>query len=263
MKNIFILLAASLITSVLTAQKVEVKDDKILVDGTEYAILKKTSGGMAEHAEFSLQTLDGEEVALAKVSDDKAPNDRTNTAANVETPYVHITFLGSGNQASMEYGIGFKKQFAKEVVKCNLFENGKYNAGGEKKFTILNPFKGNQNNNNTNVNVNVNTGGNGYNLVQRNRSGMIQVIGDDVMQDNETIGSVEEDSGFNGGKQVKTYTFALPDGTQVAVATVEGINTKTATVVTAKDNRTYTVPITSNYSVEKEIAKFLIGKMYL
>lgn len=275
MKNIFILLAVSLITTVLTAQKVEVKDDKILVDGTEYAILKKTSGGMAEHAEFSLQTLDGEEVALAKVSDDIAPNTSVNTASNVQTRYVHITFLGSENQASMEYGIGFKKQFAKEVVKCNMFEDGKYNAGGEKKFLILNPFKGNQTvivngGGGTAVIINNNNGGgnnrggnNGYNLVQRNRSGMIQVIGDDVMQDNKTIGSVDEDSGFNGGKTVKTYTFSLPDGTQVAVATVEGINTKTATVVTAKDNRTFTLPITSNYSVEKEIAKYLISKFYL
>lgn len=262
MKNALLIVAVSLISSALLAQKVDVKDDKITVDGEDYAILKKTSSGL-EKAEFSLQTLDGNEVALAVLSDDVAPSGPANAASNVETNYIHITFLGSGAQASMEYGIGFKKMFAKQIVKSNLFKEGAYNPEGEKKFIILNPYKGGQNNNNTNVNVNVNSGGNGYNLVKRNRSGMIQVIGDDVMQDNETIGNVEEDSGFNGGKQVKTYTFSLPDGTQVAVATVEGINTKTATVVTAKDNRTYTVPITSNYSVEKEIAKFLIGKMYL
>lgn len=263
MKNLFALLVSVFAITLVNAQKIEVsKDDKILVDGTEYAILKKTSKGL-EHAEFSLQTLDGEEVALAKVSTDVVPSSTASRTAGIDEYYIHITFLNSGNQASMIYSLAFKKQFAKEVVKCNLFNEGKYNEGGEKKFMILNPYRANQDQTTTTVNVNVNDGGNSYQIVSRNRSAMIMVFNGEIQQDNTTIGSVTEDSGFNGGKQVKTYTFSLPDGTQVAYATVEGINTKTATIVTNKDNRTHTVALTSNFNADKEIAKYLVSKFYL
>lgn len=266
MKNLFAITLSILLFTGLSAQKVDLDKDTITVDGKAYAVLKKTSSGL-ETPEFSLQTTDGEEVAIAKLSTDVVPSNRATNTSGVQAHYIHITFLGSGVQASMAYYLSFKKQFAKDVVKCNLFVNGKYDPAGEKKFVILNPYKGNQVVVN-NTTVIINNGGNSgsysnYAMIDRNRSAHVYVFGNTVQQDHKNVGKVTVKNEASGGTIVYTYTYFLPDGTRVAEATINGVGGRSVNIVTFKDNNRHSTTIVNKVTAEEEIATFLIANYYL
>lgn len=65
------------------------------------------------------------------------------------------------------------------------------------------------------------------------------------------------------GKGVATITFYLPNWVQCAEATCDNIGAKTAAVITRKDNRSNTIPISNSAIKEKEIAEWLSENYYL
>lgn len=259
MKKLSALLFACLVFTAITAQKVDVDGDVITVDGTPYATLKKISKGF-ELGEFSLQTNDGVEVAVAKVDPAATLNN-----GNTQTTYIHITFLNRGQQASMLYGLGFKKQLAKEVVKCKLFDGGNYNAEGEKKFIILNPYKpmgaGNTvviQNNNGLINDTQQ-----YTPAYRSRGGMVQVFKNTIKQSGVEIGTVNEFEDIDGGSINTRYIFFLPNGTQIADATIVGATGKMAILHTYLDGRSHSIDVRIKINGAEEIAEYLVKNNYL
>lgn len=260
MKKLLTLLLVCLVFTAITAQKVDVDGDVITVDGKPYATLKKISKGF-ELGEYTLQTNDGDEVAVAKVD----PAATLNTG-NTTSTYIHITFLSSGQQASMLYGLGFKKQLAKEVVKCKLFDGGNYNAEGEKKFVILNPYKpmgaGNtvviQNSNNSFIN-----GTQQYTPAYRSRGGMVQVFKNTIKQSGVEIGTVTEFEDIDGGSINTLYTFFLPNGIQIADATIVGATGKMAILHTYLDGRSHSIDVRIKINGAEEIAEYLVKNNYL
>lgn len=240
--------------AIARAQDVSVKGDIIHKDGEPYAQMKKT-GGMG--ATFTISALDGIEVMTAVY--DKVAQD-------------YVLSFASGEEVRMANTIGFGKVLAKDVVRADLFKAGALNTAGVRKFLTAHgasPSRSSQQvEDEGDVNIGVSDwdlGATKPTLVERSRTGAITVMGNKIQQDFKTIGTWKVKTEAANGTVYHTYTFSLPDGTQVAEAVLEGVNAKSAKVMTMKDNRSSTLAVKGydQSGTAQTIAAWLSGRYYL
>jgi hypothetical protein len=101
--------------------------------------------------------------------------------------------------------------------------------------------------------------GNGH--VERNRSGMIQIFGNQIMQGGVHIGNVKKESSSGRGL-IYEITVTQISGNLVAVARNQGITDHEWSVITAKDNVEHSIS-SSLGKDEEDVVKYLIEKLYL
>jgi hypothetical protein len=99
-------------------------------------------------------------------------------------------------------------------------------------------------------------------LLERNRSAMIFVHGDEISQDHITIGHCESSMKAVPGGISYTYTFYDHNKNLVANATVLGSD---ATINIRRQNRQFTLRVkdSNKLNVEKELAEWLVENYYL
>lgn len=237
----------------LAKNKVVVSLDTIFSSGTAYAVLHTTKKGLTNN--YTLHDLNGNELVLI-------PTECVDDPAKPGSQRCFWTFLfiASGKRGEVPKLIG--TDVAELVVEYDLVKNNAINPAGENKFLLRYPAKY-TNPNNGQVNITINTApAVTYNTVERNRNSMMRSIGTEIKQDNKTIATFTKNSSSQYGKTITTIVFMLPDGTRVAEAKGEGMNAKSWTVITLKDNVSHTVSSTRAQE-ELDIAQYLSERFYL
>ncbi|HTL81156.1 MAG TPA: hypothetical protein VL651_05605 [Bacteroidia bacterium] len=252
MKKLLLLFSFSILHSafsILHAQKVKWENDTVYKNNAPYCLIKK-SGGL--EATFSIQTLKGTEVAVSAV--DKDLKDENGY------PYYRVTFLVSKSIADVPNGFNFGNKLAKACVENDIITGDSLNSGGESRFLVLYPQRKSAVQNMDIVNV---ANNNNYVMVDRDRKGIVTVMGASIKQSNVEIGSCTEKSGAGGGSTYKTVSFYLPTGTKCAEATFTGAAATSCTIVTFKDNGQHVLTIQNMAMKNEEIARWLVDNYYL
>ena len=116
------------------AQKVDVDEGIVTVDGTAYCKLVKKDCKLGL-CDFSVQTLEGTEVAFIKWREYEDKDKRQQSNPNGRILFYDWTFLGSG--AKCETDQVSQKNVAKILVDGPLFKDGAVNADGERKIVLV------------------------------------------------------------------------------------------------------------------------------
>jgi hypothetical protein len=99
-------------------------------------------------------------------------------------------------------------------------------------------------------------------LVERNRNGMIQIIGNRILQGGVEIGTLSKENQAGDGKIITHIQIKHANGQLAAVAKNQGVTSHEWTLTTASDNKVHTL----NSSIgkdEEDIVKTLISLLYL
>ncbi|CAN5398091.1 hypothetical protein BH09BAC5_BH09BAC5_16770 [soil metagenome] len=244
MKNIFFLFA---LLPVLTfAQTVNWINDTIYKDGAPYCLLVKISGSEVNSI-YSIRTNTNIEVAIAK-------SDANNRS------FFLVTFLASTKTASFPYSLYFGNKLSIAIVENDLIRFNLLNQEGETRFVAIYNNYYNNSNNTGNPNTSYNDQ---YITIERDRHGMIFVIGENIKQDNKPIGTCKTYSGIDLGEHYETFSYYLSNGMKCAEATITGIGATKCTIITMKDNATHVIEIQNRAAREDEIVKWLSLNYYL
>lgn len=135
----YLLLPVLLLASAIVhAQKVDVDDGVVTVDGISYCKLVKKECKLGL-CDFSVQSLDGTEVAFIKWMDYHDEDRRQQANPEGRILFYDWTFLGSG--AKCETDQMSQKNLAKILVDGPLFKDGALNPDGEKKIVLVNGLR--------------------------------------------------------------------------------------------------------------------------
>lgn len=224
------------------AQSVTVKKDIVYKDDLPYCKMIKTSPLVPR---FSIRNMNDEELMVAKFS-------------NEDQRYT-IIFPGSGQQCYMSGTMGFGKILAKDIVASNVIVDNKINPAGERLFLLEHGVS------NSSGNGGALATGNAYDVVERDRTKLLMVFGNEISQDNKTIGSYSARTSTVNGKLMKVISFMLPGGRKVAEGTMDGINPRFCQLLLMKHNEVETVSIKSfdDMGQAKELAAYLVGRNLL
>ncbi len=242
MKNIFVLFA---FLPILTfAQTVNWINDTVYKDGAPYCLLVKISGSEANSI-YSIRTNSNMEVAIAKLD----ANNRS---------FFLVTFLASSKTASFPYSTYFGNKISIAIVENDLIRYNMINQEGVTRFCAIYNYNNSNSTGNPNVPYN-----DQYITIERDRHGMIFVIGNNIKQDNKPIGTCKTYSGLDQGEHYETFSYYLSNGTKCAEATISGIGSTICTIITMKDNATHVIEIQNRAAREDEIVKWLSLNYYL
>ncbi|MFZ1687300.1 MAG: hypothetical protein WAU70_07760 [Flavobacteriales bacterium] len=125
-------------STLLHAQKVDVDDGIVTVDGTPYCKLVKKDCKLGL-CDFSVQGPDGTEVAFLKWREYNDKDRRQQSNPNGRILFYDWTFLGTG--AKCETDQISQKNVAKILVDGPLFKDGALSADGEKKIVLVNGMR--------------------------------------------------------------------------------------------------------------------------
>ena len=243
MKNLLLLTALILAVTSVFSQNVTLKNDMAYVDVEPYELVQEHKELLI--SDYELKTLDGSSFLYAKFI----------PAPQGQVSHFELTFLQSGQKAQLRTSLGFLKMLVKYLYRHKVIKDGALNPEGERQFVMIYPKK-------TSPVASAGSSGSGYNMVERNRTGMVMVIGTKIRQNQVEVGYLKQEMGFSGAKQIKTVTFYLANGTKAAEAVLEGINPDYARIHTFKDSKTRTIGI-NTFSPSEEIAEYLISNYYL
>lgn len=239
MRKLFLTLTLLSLANLVFSQKITYKKGVVYKDGEKYALIKK-KGNIISGINYSIQTINGEEVAY--------------TRNVIESRDGHeIIFKKSGQKGFMRSNITFAKMLGKALVQSDVINVNGINPEGEQKFLQLNP---NETQNQVNVTVNNKVVLN-YQTVERNREADITAYNGSIEQDFKKIGKIQKNTGQN-----TSYQVFLPDGMKIAEGRFS--NEGSFKLVTLKDNREHIISL-DEYDVENEqkIAKYLSDRYYL
>lgn len=250
MRKLALLLLLLIITAATgIAQGISVRSDGIFRNNELYAKLEKTGSG---NASYKVKLPKGADILTARY------DDWTHT-------YI-ITFPQSGQQIAMKNEPGFEQRLAKGVVESNMVVGGQYNPNSEAFFMTRYgygsiPPVDKQDIPQTESPAKKQD----YATVERNRK--MPYVGADsyIKQDGKVIGIYKVELQNNKGKNLKVFTFYLPNSTKVAVVSVDEVKNGECKVTTMKDNKEYTIGLKNNDNMftAREIAIFLSDKGYL
>lgn len=263
MKKVLIFSTLLLLFTSVLAQKISYKKEQILLDGNPIANLEKISNGPLQPNNFSLKTLEGTEILLAKI--------RQLTTNNGYFNY-DIVFVKSGNAAELSVAaISTGERLAKIFVENELIKDGQFNEAAEARFLTLFSSKSSPNAKETTENAE-NKHDNRkrvplkYDIVKRPATGGIVFVDNNsgaLKDGNSDVGYMQSKRNTADGKIVTLLTVTLIDGTTIAEGRFEGIETNnTATLTTFRDWQTHHISI-SETTFKKDIATYLIQKGYL
>lgn len=231
-----------------TKKSVEVSLDTLFYEGLPYCIFEEGKKVLGNALNITVKDLEGTERMWCKFATGQELNRPDITSA------YEITFVATGNKALYSNVIG--NSLEKEIVKHNLFANGTFNAASENRFISYNPYK-------TGFMSQPVAPNNAATppQVQRNRNAMIMIMGEEIKQDNKTIGRIKKSTSTNGGKMFQVAEIYSPDGILIARAETAHMQHNWL-IVTAKDNKTHQI----NSSIGKDdsdLADYLIKQLYL
>lgn len=173
--------------------------------------------------------------------------------------YFEIVFVSSN--AKIHYH-GTENALIRDVAKFNLFQDGVFNPEAERKFcTMTNSTSINtgtvvyQNNVPSNPN-------NPYGKVERNRSGMIQAQGNQIIQDGQVIGTFSQFKQAINGTIQNEITFYLPNGSMIARCTAYGATSHNFNVITTVDNRNAEIS-TGMITEAQDLSRYLVNNGYM
>ncbi len=257
MRKIFLFSAILFFAGILSAQKVDYKDNTIMVDGNAVATVYKIKGPMGLMNIFKILSMSGDTLITA-VYNDKAVENQENTMSY----YYNLTFMTTNQKGIFGVSkLGTEKSLAKLIGKSGIFVNGKLDADKVKAFITK---EGKMPDDRID-----------YTLVGRNRSWIIELQTDKTIKQSKTIGSFADVTVDGSG--VDTYEFRLPSGVVIARASfTDGNNAQKCDMTTMKDNSTRSVPIVLKDHIEKSwsaidrnsealkrIVKWLVDNDYL
>ena len=259
MKSGILLLTLLLGLTTLTAQKVKLKKDILLIDKVEVAKLtkEKNKAMMGMVSDYTLANLDGD-VLLTATYTDLVPEDPNNNMVY----FFEFTFPTLGDKKAY-FGLsklGTSKSLAKLVGKNGLIADGAIDA---KALDKLIDKKGKT----PEIKQD-------FTKVNRNRNFPVELREKgEISQVSEVIATYI-DRGTQRGQDV--YEFYLPNGTLAAtIRFADGNNAKTIAVETYEDDRKHnarmdfdgktiaSAAIDRNYFTLKRIAKWLVENKYL
>ena len=224
--------------------------DTIFNAGEPYCLYIVADRMLGNVLEATISSLDGTEAMWLIFK---------NRAEYEETPGHLVTFSKTGRQAFIPADL--VNTVERKVVHYKLFTNGVFDSTREQQFAVMHPLPLAVRVPTVNVNIQ-GTGGGGYQTVERNRNGLIQVMGTEIRQSGVVVGTVKRSSEATGGAIVNQIQVHLPNGMLVCTAKAVGVNSHSWQVVTAKDNTAHRVEASIGNDAEK-IAKFLIDRLYL
>ncbi len=254
------------------AQKVSLKDEVVYKDGMPYCRLVKQGSNMAPR--ISVSSLDSPEIELivAQFNDSKGL-------------YV-ISFMESGAVAYRKSTIGIAKMFAEDLVYNRVVLNGKVSPQGEQ--LLLRQYEGTQPRSAVLSGIdkavsgleeafddilanpparrkNAEQADSEPETVERSRTGMLLIFGEDIKQDNKKIGSYKTAQKAAEGSLIKVVSFYGYNGEKVAEAVLKGVNSKSARLVILKNNQVVNLPLEdfSDIGQVKEMAQYLVDRYFL
>jgi len=173
--------------------------------------------------------------------------------------YYEIVFVASN--AKIHYQ-GSENALIRDVAKFNLFEDGVFNPQAERKFcTMTNSTTINSGTVVYQNNVPSNTN-NPYGKVERNRSGMIQAQGNQIIQDGQVIGTFNQFKQATNGTIQNEITFYLPNGSVIARCTAYGATSHNFNVITTVDNRNIEIN-TGMITEAQDLSRYLVNNGYM
>lgn len=183
---------------------------------------------------------------------------------NTEEIYIELEMVGSGSTAAHYWNIIFVNQAQKircknteidlenTIVDYDLFNNTGLNITNVTKLVLL---KGGSSS------APVATADKNK-LVDRNRNGLVNVVGTSINQSGTLIGNIKKEDKAENGAVITHYTITLPNGELIATAKNTGIGDYNWQIIVAKDNTSHTVNSSIGKS-EEDIAKYLVEHLYL
>lgn len=266
LKIIFPTIILFLITNItLKAQKISQKGDLFMVDGNPYLYISKTDTD--EKTILKVKTLDQKLIVLA-VSDDN-------------TSYYELNFLETNQIAYLQSSFtNMSKRIVKEFYSNNLIVENKVSEEGKKIFLLI--YKDKPENLvadqvDTDINIEHNprhqpqksthnyAEGNGQNdpIIARNRAAHIYIIGKEIRQANQLIGTATNETIADAGQIFRIFRFYSPNGMLLAEANYAGISAATCLIITQKDNRRHTLNAPQSATSPQNIVEFLVRNFYM
>lgn len=265
MKKLTSLIILSGIVLAVKAQKVDYKDNTIIVDGNDVATVFKIKGPMGLANTYKILSMKGDTL-ISAIYDDKAEENKNNNMSYYYTlTFKTVNMVGIFGVSKL----GTEKSIAKLIGKGNIIVNDKMDAD---KVAAFIKKEGKMPVNRVD-----------YTIVSRDR-GWPSDIKDDktIEQNSKTIGRFENVS--SDGSGTSTYNFYLANGSLIATISFDdngsnpwGNNAEKFNVNTMKDNNTRTVTIKNtdkvgkilskdvdnNYHALKRVVKWLIDNQYM
>lgn len=257
MKTIFSSLLLLSLSIQLLAQKVDVKDDKLTIDGTPVAQFKAEKGNFGLTKNFEISSLAGKKLIIAVPATEFEQDQNDNSYL-----YYRLTFLTSNQVGIFNVSaLGQQKNFIKLIGTSGIFEGDSTSDSKVMEFIA-------KKSSSPKAAVD-------YTQVPRNRIYPVQTTEDKTFtQKDKVIGRWESKGEVNG---VSYYDIYLPSGVLIAKVSFTGGNdAQNVDVYTAKDNYKRIVPfpkegktIAASASVEKywmtmrRIGRWLAEKNYM
>lgn len=229
---------------ITSAQDIEIKKDVVKLNDVEQF---KINGG-AMSSTISIENMAGKKLIFFKL-------DKENKDQNGLSPFI-LSFAGmSSVTASFMASIPFKKSIAKEIIDNDLITDGELNEDNVNRYCGASPSKKSKNKNSDTKS---------YIPVERNTEAPIFIINNEIKQDNKRIGKYKITTTTNNGKIVKTVNISGNDNTPIAVAKYKMMDEEAELI--RSDNKeisTISIPNADDFTVIKEIAKYLIENSLL
>jgi len=236
----------------LSAQSIKIKNQDVMVNDSLYCKIeaKKGLSALTDALQFSILSLQGKELIFVKEENDK---------------YLKISFIADGAVLRIKKTdnpfSNDKKEFIKKMFAGNLLHGDSINPEAKKIFIIKNDVS-DENRSNA-------SGSNQYTVVERNTGAAIFINDETVTQDGKIIGSYKETNETVNGEIRTIISFYLPGSIKVARLTAPNFDAGNNTLLTLKDNRSFTMEGLSgdmfankNSNIEK-IVKWLVDRGYL
>jgi len=100
--------------------------------------------------------------------------------------------------------------------------------------------------------------------VERDRTRMIQIFGEEIKQDGTVIGKIEDDTKALDGNLYDYFMVYLPNGTMIAEASLQKFDSGDCRIITLKDNKEFFICVESTSSaIKKQIVEYLVKMYYL
>jgi hypothetical protein len=230
--------------------------DTVYNNGIPYCIIYEVEKGAFHHNDYSVRSLTGQELIYVKydIYTDYAAAQPNSPAP--QSGYYQYIFSDTKAVAELLMNRPFK-----EIVRNNLIDNGTtINSAAETAFLALYPRKYSQMAPPPMVAPPVLVVD--YTPVPRNRNGGLMILLNNISQDNVTIGNIQSSQSNYNGVITTTLNIFLPNGTKVAVATNEGLNSHVWNMITMKNNAQIRIT-SSNGQDNMDIIKYLINGYYL
>lgn len=249
MKRLLIPVLLVILNGFLLAQKVEIEGEDVIVEGASWCKIYKQKSIL--NTDFTLATPDGSKFLMLKYVNEKC----------------QVTWLGKGITFAASSDACLPKYLVKQLYSLDVLEDGQLNESGLQDFISMSKESAAASHGQGDEESDGAISGSGssgdYELVERDRSRMIQVFGEDIKQDMHDIGTITKNTDFQDGQTVTRYEIFLPNGQLVATARYIGNTSLRGEIITAKDNRKHYVTAESGINRDKAVLQLLVRMLYL